>query len=293
VRLTDASVMADMTLVQLGVVFRPDEGAGPVPLLEERLVALREAGRVLREHYGGRVALMVAQAGGSAQQLLKLVTRGISSYRDWCDHRGRRVWFLKRAQILVADIWAAFGGVDYGRFDDINSVTMFADYRVPQLLCALGVLRYSLRLREALLAEEAIGAEWECEIRGASIHAVELLRDDAAGCNAIEIDFYLWDEAKARGAQLDQWPIHKKRTIFYNLRPETNEGLEREGLAGAVTARQISGGSPVLRAMKGWPTSCSGSSATAFFSGVTPARPRNVALGPRSGSPSMYQTSCV
>jgi hypothetical protein len=215
VRLTDAEVMAEMTLAQMQAVFRPDAGAGPVPLLEERLAALREAGRVLREHYGGRVALLVAQAGGSAQQMLQLVTSRMSSYRDWCEHRGRRVWFLKRAQILVADIWAAFGGADYGRFDDINSVTMFADYRVPQLLCALGVLRYSPRLREALLAEEAIGAEWECEIRGASIHAVELLRDDAAGCNAIEIDFYLWDEAKARGAQLDQWPIHKKRTIYY------------------------------------------------------------------------------
>ncbi len=92
---------------------------------------------------------------------------------------------------------------------------MFADSRVPQLLCGLGVLRYSPRLAAALAAEEAVSDDWECEIRGASIHAVELLRDNAAGCNAIEIDFCLWDEAKALGSRLDQWPIHKKRTIFY------------------------------------------------------------------------------
>ncbi len=39
----------------------------------------------------------------------------------------------KRAQILVADLWAAFRGRSYGAFVDIDSITMFADYRVPQV----------------------------------------------------------------------------------------------------------------------------------------------------------------
>ena len=39
------------------------------------------------------------------------------------------VSFYKRAQILVADIWACFEGKDLGAFDDIDSITMFADYR--------------------------------------------------------------------------------------------------------------------------------------------------------------------
>ena len=39
---------------------------------------------------------------------------------------GDRVRFHKRAQILVADLWACFEGESHGRFHDIDSITMFA-----------------------------------------------------------------------------------------------------------------------------------------------------------------------
>ena len=39
------------------------------------------------------------------------------------------VSFLKRAQIFVADVWSRFGGTGYGEFNDIDTLTMFADYR--------------------------------------------------------------------------------------------------------------------------------------------------------------------
>ena len=38
----------------------------------------------------------------------------------------RQIYFLKRAQILVADLWACFQGTSYGAFDDIDRITMFA-----------------------------------------------------------------------------------------------------------------------------------------------------------------------
>lgn len=54
-----------------------------------------------------------------------------------------QVHFYKRAQIFVADLWGAFHGVGLGQFDDIDQLTMFADYRVPQMLYGLGVLVYN------------------------------------------------------------------------------------------------------------------------------------------------------
>ena len=100
---------------------------------------------------------------------------------------------------------------------------MFADYRVPQILCAFGVLKYSDSLLERLNAEEEpIEKRLEIEIRGCSIHAVELVRNELklklstdGRFNAVTIDFYLWDEAKRLGAEISQFPIHKTRTIFY------------------------------------------------------------------------------
>ena len=39
---------------------------------------------------------------------------------------GERVRFHKRAQILVADLWACFEGESHGQFHDIDCITMFA-----------------------------------------------------------------------------------------------------------------------------------------------------------------------
>jgi hypothetical protein len=48
------------------------------------------------------------------------------SFRDETKFEGRRVRFLKRAQIFTADLWAAFDAQGYGEFDDIDKITMFA-----------------------------------------------------------------------------------------------------------------------------------------------------------------------
>lgn len=39
------------------------------------------------------------------------------------------VSFYKRAQILIGDLWSCFEGEGYGSFYDIDSLSMFADYR--------------------------------------------------------------------------------------------------------------------------------------------------------------------
>ena len=59
-------------------------------------------------------------------------------------YKGRLVHFYKRAQILVADLWAAFGcqtavNGHFASFADVGRLTMFADYRVPQILRHVGV----------------------------------------------------------------------------------------------------------------------------------------------------------
>lgn len=83
------------------------------------------------------------------------------------------VTFYKRAQILIADLWGCFEGVGPGYFSDIDSITMFADYRVPQVLKYYNAIEYSDDLksflkRNALLSS---GARYEVEIRAASILA--------------------------------------------------------------------------------------------------------------------------
>lgn len=40
------------------------------------------------------------------------------------------MFFYKRAQIFVGDVYGALQGKGLGAFNDIHELTMFADYRV-------------------------------------------------------------------------------------------------------------------------------------------------------------------
>jgi hypothetical protein len=69
------------------------------------------------------------------------------------------------------------------------------------------------------------GSEEEVEIRGCSIHAVELLRDklkeklkdkeNVEVPNSSLIDYYLWCYRRKYAQELDKVPFHKTFGIFY------------------------------------------------------------------------------
>lgn len=67
-----------------------------------------------------------------------------------CLFQGKRISLYKRAQILVADFWGVMEARGEGDIIDMDWLTMFADYRVPQVLVYLGALRYSDALMQAL-----------------------------------------------------------------------------------------------------------------------------------------------
>ena len=73
-----------------------------------------------------RVVRLIEEADHSAGKLVNLLAKHFPCFRDEGRFEGRKVRFLKRAQIFVADLWAAFNGTGYGEFHDIEHITMFA-----------------------------------------------------------------------------------------------------------------------------------------------------------------------
>lgn len=112
----------------------------------------------------------MAAADGSAAALVNLLARNFRCFRDEHKYEGRHrpIRFLKRAQIFAADLWACFDGESYGAFRDIDKITMFADYRVPQMLNSLGCIFYSPPLRAAIRSHTVMecGGTWEMQLRG-------------------------------------------------------------------------------------------------------------------------------
>jgi len=194
-----------------------------VPQLEERVAKVRELGQVLEFYFDGLAANMVKAAKGSAVSLMRLIISLLPGFRDETIYHGFQVFLYKRAQILVADLWAAYGcrsnGSQLYSFDDIDQLTMFADYRVPQLLEHLGVLCYTRQLKEKIRSAVEIlpGSEEEVEIRAATVQAVERLKEmlemQSMPLLSVEIDWILWHKGEQENGSIS--PPHHTLTIFY------------------------------------------------------------------------------
>jgi hypothetical protein len=213
--LWDAHYLSTITEADVAHIFRGNE---TIPLLQQRVENARETGCVLLERYDGQFTNAIEQAQYNATQLVLLLERDFPSFRDITTYRGHPVRFLKRAQICVADLYGAFGGKDWGAFQAIDQLTIFADYKLPQVLRHYGVIEYQPPLAQRIDNQELIasGSAEEVEIRACTIWACELLRraleQQGKATTAAEIDQRLW--LLGQEAQ-EMRPYHRTRTIFY------------------------------------------------------------------------------
>lgn len=92
-----------------------------MPMLPERHQILTAAGAVLIDYFRGSFAHFISCT--SDDEFIPKLCQFFPSFRD-CPAQ----WFLKRAQILVADLWVSGGCFDGGSAL-IGNLTIFADYR--------------------------------------------------------------------------------------------------------------------------------------------------------------------
>ncbi len=196
--LEDPALLAQLDADTLGGLI------GPFPMLAERARVLNELGR---HGYDGLV-------GESAVETARHFAERLASYRDVARYDGRKVPLLKRAQIIAADLHGA-GLVSFG---DLDQLTCFADYKLPQVLRHLGALGYSAPLAARVdgWVELESGEPAEVEIRAATVVSVERVRRDLASqgrqLTSVEIDWLLWHLAQE---VFPLRPYHRVRGIYY------------------------------------------------------------------------------
>ncbi len=218
VPLWNADYLSTISEEVVASIFRPVESSDPIPLFEQRVANAREVGRVLLEKYQGQFAQAITQTNNNAIALVHLLARNFSSFNDVVSYRKHEVRFFKRAQICVADIYGSFGGKHWAAFTNLSKLTIFADYKLPQILRHYGVIEYHPTLAERVDNQELLeaGSEEEVEIRAATIWACELLRRSLERqgytMNALEIDQRLWILSQKSE---DMRPYHRVRTQYY------------------------------------------------------------------------------
>jgi len=212
----EADFLAHITPQDLADVF---SGRGAIPLFAERWRNVRELGTVLKNLWEGEGSRLVECAEHDAPRLAQMVAENFSSFNDIAVYDNREVHLFKRAQIVVTDLWGAFGGKDWGQFDNIDALTAFADYKLPQLLRAWGILRYAPSLARKVDAEFelAVGSAEEIEIRAATLWAVEFLREELAvrgrALWSVQVDWILWNASQGKFKGMK--PYHRVRTVYY------------------------------------------------------------------------------
>jgi len=214
--ITKAHYLAELPLGKFRQILG---GKGELQLMEARAHILNELGTFLINKYNGEANRLVQAAENSALNLVGLLVENLPSFRDVSEYHGTKIHFYKRAQIFAADLYGAFDGKAWGNFKDIDKLTAFADYKLPQVLRHVGILQYSPSMEHKVdndIFLEA-GSPEEIEIRANTIWAVELIRQELTQMGkklrAFEIDWILWNLGQE--SQFKAKPYHRTKTIFY------------------------------------------------------------------------------
>ena len=101
----------------------------------------------------------------------------------------------------------------------MDRLTAFADYKLPQVLRHLWILRYvpelAHKIDQGILIEA--GSPEEVEIRANTICVVDLIRQElekmGKGLKAFKIDWILWNLGQDEAFK--EKPYHRTVTIFY------------------------------------------------------------------------------
>lgn len=204
--------------VEADDVARLFRGRGEIPLPDCRREVLNETGRCLMEHFGGRFTAAVERVQADARALAYLLADVFASFRDGPRYGGRRVAILKRAQICAADLHHLWTRLGHGGLEGMDRLTAFADYRLPQYLRHVGVIRLEPDLASPIDSQREIPAESqeEIELRCATVVGADLLRQALAQRGltlpAWHLDFVLWERSHDPNVSV---PHHRTRTVYY------------------------------------------------------------------------------
>lgn len=224
--LHNAEWLATVSGDDVAAILAPSEGHTEIPLFDERVKNLGELGKGLLPYGSKPATAFIESANRSAISLIQKIVHTFPSFNDvttWpyaeTGLPNNEVRLYKRAQILVGDLAGGLAGSPLAEFSDLDQLTAFADYKVPQILREMGVLEYAEELASTVDSRTRIpaGHRMEVEIRAATIIACDMLvaslRQIGREITAAELDWQLWSLSQSLGGE--SRPYHLTETIYY------------------------------------------------------------------------------
>lgn len=208
--------LADLSYEHLGKIL---SGNIIIPLFDERLECLREMGRVVEKRFNNSLLRVFYESENDAIKLADLMVSNFPRFNDISKIDGKHVAFYKRAQLnskMISDL--LFGSGKEG-LNNLDKLTAFADYKIPQILRRFGILEYTLDLASKVDNFELIesNSREEAEIRANTIWAIESIKQELKKkfdfVTSSHIDSMLWSMSQIKSS--DEKPYHRTLTIAY------------------------------------------------------------------------------
>jgi hypothetical protein len=216
----DGKYLAKMTRADMEKVFA---GNIEMPMLDEKLALLHEAGAILAAKYDGRFYNFVQSCSpklyDNGKGLVEKLAAEFPRFNDVSQYDGHEIKFYKLTQLGYWQIYSGLHSTGAFKLEDPQNMTAFADYIVPVGLRVMGMTSYSPELEKAINSYQMIprDSRQEIEIRAHCLYATALLADEVNKIRPAyqriiipQIDARLWTHFHTT-----QWPHHLTRTIMY------------------------------------------------------------------------------
>lgn len=219
-KLLDFKVLKELNLAGIKKIFPTDKNNQNIPLIEERLKNLNDIGlglELINKKYN-RSLLEITNKFKDEEELFKFISKYFKSYtKDKAIYNGKQIYFYKRIQLVISDINAL---LYFGNKFSLDKLTIFADYKIPQLMRELEFINYSKKLSEIVDNKKEIkkDSKQEIEIRASIVqvgnYMASKLRVGGIEVNDAYIDNYMFTYMK-KNDDLVTKPHHRVRTNNY------------------------------------------------------------------------------
>jgi hypothetical protein len=147
--------------------------------------------------------------------LLNYILNNFDYFNDECTYRKERVYFYKRAQLLVSDILHIRSLLENVNVDYSN-LRGCADYKIPQVMRCFGMIDFNEELSDIVdnFIELDYGSEMEVEIRANDLVVIDYIYKRLDGkVSRMDINDYIWLLGQDKSKIIK--PYHRTKTIFY------------------------------------------------------------------------------
>lgn len=190
------------------------KGNVEIPLLIERYNIVKDISNVLISNMNGDFYNEIKDIRSDIE-LFNIILTNFESFVDTRTYNGIEVHFYKLAQLLTSDILHVYE-LKMGYKVNYENLVGCADYKIPQVLESLGILRYDDELISIIENKIEIeeNSQYEIEIRSSMLIVIDYIyRAIDKKVSRIDINDFIW--SKGQDKTRITKPYHLTRTTSY------------------------------------------------------------------------------